>query len=174
MTLIRSRSSDNHTHKHAYRVFVCVCVWGVCVYVCCLHTKHAYLCVCVHRYIFVSFAFLNLPDSCLPNSVFLLDTGGFICPITSCRPCPPAFLPGFHRFSECVFLMSLCMCVCIHIFCLFAFLSIPDSCLPISLFLLDTGYFMRHTTSCRSCHPTFLPILHRLCEFECFSWVFTE
>jgi hypothetical protein len=38
----------------------------------------------------------------LPNSLFLLDTDSFIYPTTSCRPCHPAFLQGFHRFGECV------------------------------------------------------------------------
>jgi hypothetical protein len=58
--------------------------------------------------------------------------------------------------------------------CLFALLSLPDSCLPDSLFLLDTVIFDCTTTSCRPCQPTFLPGFHRLGEFECFSWVFTE
>jgi hypothetical protein len=43
-----------------------------------------------------------------------------------------------------------------------------------SLFLLDTGSFCFSTTSCRPCHPAFLPGFHRLCECVCFSWVFTE
>jgi hypothetical protein len=79
MTLSRSRSSDNHAYKHTiHTVCMCVCV-----------------CVCVFM------LFDCFPDSCLPNSLFLLDSGDFIWTTTSCRPCHPTFLPGFHRFSEC-------------------------------------------------------------------------
>ena len=46
-------------------------------------------------------AFLSIHDSWLPNSLFLLDTGSLFWTTTSCRPCQPAFLTGFHRFSEC-------------------------------------------------------------------------
>jgi hypothetical protein len=48
------------------------------------------------------FFFLSMPDCWSPDSLFLLDTGGLVWKGTSCRPCQPAFLPGFHRFSECV------------------------------------------------------------------------
>ncbi len=78
VTLIRCHSSDNHKYKHAY------------------------LCVCIYIYTYICLiAFLSIPDSCLPNSLFELDTGDFNCPTTSCRPCQPTFLPGFHRFGEC-------------------------------------------------------------------------
>jgi hypothetical protein len=43
-------------------------------------------------------------------------------------------------------------------------LSIPYSWLPTSLFLLDTGSFLWTTTSCRTCHRTFLPGFHGLGE----------
>ncbi len=59
-----------------------------------------FVCVCI--FLIFLFVFLSIPYSWLPNSLFLLDTGSFICPTTSCRPCHPAFLPGFHRFGECV------------------------------------------------------------------------
>ncbi len=79
LTLIRSRSSYNHTYQHAY------------------------LCVCVCTYLFLfSFVFLSMTCSWLPNSLLLLDTGSFIWTTTSCRACHPAFLPGFHRFGECL------------------------------------------------------------------------
>jgi hypothetical protein len=60
--------------------------------------------------------------------------------------------------------------------CLFVFLSIPDSWLPNSdsLSLLDTGRLICTTTSCRSCHWTFLPGFHRFSECACFSWLSTE
>ncbi len=45
-------------------------------------------------------------------SLFLLDTGVFRCPTTSCRPCHPTFLPGFHLFSECVCFLWLCTECC--------------------------------------------------------------
>ncbi len=46
-------------------------------------------------------AFLSIPCSWLPNSLFLLDTGSLICPTTSFRPCQRTFLPGFSGFREC-------------------------------------------------------------------------
>jgi hypothetical protein len=63
----------------------------------------------MYVYMFVTclLAFLSIPDSWWPNSLFVLDTGLFICPATSCRPCHPAFLPGFHCFSECACLSWL-------------------------------------------------------------------
>ena len=76
MTLIRSRSSYTYTYQRAY---LCVCV---CIYL---------------LFIFL----LSIPYSWWPNSLFLLDTGILFCPTTSCRPCHPAFLTGFHRCSEC-------------------------------------------------------------------------
>ncbi len=53
----------------------------------------------VYIYIYCLCVFLSIYESCLPKSLFLLDTGVFRCPTTSCRPCHPTFLPGFHRFS---------------------------------------------------------------------------
>jgi hypothetical protein len=91
LTLIRSRSSYNHTYKHAY----------LCVY------------VYIYMFFFVC-VFLIIPDSWLPNSLVLLDTGIFICPTISCRPCHPAFLPGFPRFGECVFLVAVDRVVCLR------------------------------------------------------------
>jgi hypothetical protein len=54
-------------------------------------------------YIFVLFCFVcvSIPCSWLSNSLFLLDSGFFICPTTSCWPCHRTSLPGLHRFSEC-------------------------------------------------------------------------
>ncbi len=71
---------------------------------------------------------------------------------------------------------TVCMSAYIYyyIYCLFAFLSIPDSCLGNSLFLLDTVMLIWPATCCRPCHPTFLPGVHRLSECACFSWLFTE
>ncbi len=89
VTLIRSRSSYKHTYKHAY----------LCVYV----YIYMFFCVCV---------FLIIPDSWLPNSLVLLDTGIFHCPTTSCRPCRQAFLPDFHRFGECVCFSWMCTECC--------------------------------------------------------------
>ena len=62
--------------------------------------------VCLCRHIFVIHFPLSIPDSWWPNSLFLLDTGILICPTTSCRPCHPAFLPGFHRLGVCVFVVA--------------------------------------------------------------------
>jgi hypothetical protein len=57
------------------------------------------LCGCID--ILGCLSWVNLTVS-LPNSLFLLHTGVLGCTTTSCRPCRPAFLPGFHRFGECV------------------------------------------------------------------------
>ena len=54
-TLIRSRSLYIHTCQHAY-----LCV-SVCIYL-----------------FFFLFVFLSIPNSWLPNSLFLLDTGALI------------------------------------------------------------------------------------------------
>ena len=64
-------------------------------------------CMYVYMFVICLFAFLSIPDSWWPNSLFVLDTGILICPATSCRPCNPAFLPGFHRFGECACLSWL-------------------------------------------------------------------
>ena len=71
----------------------------------------------------------------IPFSLFLLDTGCFICPTTSCRPCHPAFLPGFHRFSECAcfsWLSTEILCLSDSV----DFLSLLAMYLPVFLVLL--------------------------------------
>ena len=57
----------------------------------------------VYMFVICLFAFLSIPFSWLPNSLCHLHAGRFICPTTSFRPCHRTFLPGFHRFRECVF-----------------------------------------------------------------------
>jgi hypothetical protein len=67
------------------------------------------------------------PDSWVPNSLVLLDTGRLNCPTTSCRPCHRAFQLNFHRFGECVCfswllteccgwvkVLNVCDCVCTY------------------------------------------------------------
>ena len=81
------------------------------------------------------FVFLSIPYSWLPNSLFLLDTGRFIWTTTSCRPCHPAFLPGFHRFSECacfLWLSTAILCLSNSV----DFLSLLAMYLPVFLVLL--------------------------------------
>jgi hypothetical protein len=91
--------------------------------------------VCMYRFLFfLLFVFLRIPCSWLPNSLFLVDTGGLFCPTTSCRPCPQGFLPGFHRFRECVCFSLLST----EILCLSEsvdFLSFLDMYLPVFLVL---------------------------------------
>ncbi len=70
--------------------------------------------LCLYVFVLVWFVFLSIPCSWFPNSLFLLDTGCFICTTTSCRPCHQAFLPGFHRFSKC----ACCMWLSTEILCL--------------------------------------------------------
>jgi hypothetical protein len=96
-----------------------------------IHTR-ILVCLCVYIYIFVCFAFLSIPDSCLANSVFLLDTGDFGCTTTSCRPWQPTFLPGFHRFSECVCFgvyKVLCLSESVECVCMCVRMSVHDWCL---------------------------------------------
>ncbi len=88
-------------------------------------------------YIFVHFlfVFLSIPSSWLPNSLFLLDTGGFICPTTSCRSCQRTFLPGFHRLGECAcfsWLSTVILCLSESV----DFLSLLGMYLPVFLVLL--------------------------------------
>ncbi len=59
------------------------------------------VCVCMYIFVLFLFVFLSIPYSWWPNSLFRLLAERFIWWATSCRPCYPAFLPGFHRFSEC-------------------------------------------------------------------------
>jgi hypothetical protein len=97
------------------------------------------------------FVFLSIPDSLLPNS----DSLSLLI---------QSYMP------TCIL---VCVCMYIFVLFLFVFLSVPYSWLPDSLFLLDTGSFVWRTTSCRTCHRTFLPDFHRFSEFACFSWLST-
>ncbi len=64
--------------------------------------------VYVYTYLFcVCFLVWVYTTAVLPNTLFLLDAGNFIWTGTSCRSCHPTFLPGFHRSSECVFLVDV-------------------------------------------------------------------
>ncbi len=119
----RSRSSYTHTYTGTQVTSVRVCLFAFLSIpdswlpnshsLSLLIQSHIPTCipVCLCVYIFVLFLFVCFSESTLQldqllswlrNSLFLLDTGGFICPATSCRPCQRTFLPGFHRFSECV------------------------------------------------------------------------
>ncbi len=84
-----------------------------------------------------AFFFFRIPYSCLPNCLFLLDTGSLGCSTTSCRPCHQTFLPGFHRFSECVCFSWLCFVwLSTEILCLSEsvdFLSLLDMYFPVFL-----------------------------------------
>ncbi len=105
MTLIRSRSLYTHTYTDT-QVCMFVCLFAF------LSTPDSWLsylwfalalvCLCMNIFVLFLFSFLSAPYSWLPDSLLLLDTGSFICPTTSCRSWNPVFLPGFHRFSECV------------------------------------------------------------------------
>jgi hypothetical protein len=105
-----------HSQTHAFTdtrvcMFVCSLFWvyltaGWLILIRCRSSykhiyQHAYLCVCVWIYIFFCFVLLSVPYSWMSNSLFLLDTGNFGCPTTSCRPCHRTFLPGFHCLGEC-------------------------------------------------------------------------
>jgi hypothetical protein len=89
VTLIRSRSSDNHTYKQTY-----VCMF---VYISSFKFQPA-VGPATRRF---PQAFIDFVRQLSANSLLLLDTGGFSFPTTSCRPCHPTFLPGFHCFCEC-------------------------------------------------------------------------
>ena len=100
--------------------------------------------VCVYVLVLFWFVFLSIPYSWLPNSLFLLDTGCLTC-----------------------------VCVCIDLL-FFFFLSIPYIWLPNSLLQLETGILLCKTTSCRPCHPVFLPDFHHFSECAFWSWLSTE
>ena len=87
-------------------------------------------------YIFVFFWFvlLSISYSWLPDSLFLLGTGGFIWCTTSCRSCHRIFLPDFHRFSECVFLVAEYWDTVLEWQCWFSIML--DMYLPVFLVLL--------------------------------------
>jgi hypothetical protein len=93
--------------------------------------------VCMYIYVLFLFVFLSIPCSWWPNSLFLLDTGILLCPTTSCRPCQPKFLPGFHRLGQCVCFMWLGLGT--EILCSsesVGVLSLLDLYLPVCLVLL--------------------------------------
>ena len=123
-----------------------VCAYS---YICCLFLIQSYMptcilvCLCMHMFVLFLFVFLRIPYSWLPNSLFLLDTGRFICTTTSCRPCQPAFLPGFHRFGECVCFSWLST----EILCLSEsvdFLSFLDMYFPVFLAWLVCVFSLCH------------------------------
>ena len=92
------------------------------------------VCLCIYLFFFL-FVFLSISYSWLPNSLFLLDAGLFLCTTTRCQPCHPTFLPGFHRFSKCVCSSwpsteILCFSESVE------FLSLLDMSLPVFLVLL--------------------------------------
>jgi hypothetical protein len=92
-------------------------------------------CVCMYIHVLVLYVFPSIPYSWWSNSLFFLDLGRLICRKTSCRSFHPAFLPGFHRFSECVCFSWLST----EILCLSEsvdFLSLLDMFLPVFLVLL--------------------------------------
>jgi hypothetical protein len=68
------------------------------------------MCTFVSVYVcfFFPVCFSSITYRWLSKSLFLLDTGPFICPTTSCRSCHRTFLPGFHRSSECSCFSWLC------------------------------------------------------------------
>jgi hypothetical protein len=83
------------------------------------------------------------------------------------------YLPVFLVLFVCVRVFDnhtckhayFCVCVVyLFVFCLFDFLSVPDSWLPNYLLLLDTGVLICVSTSCRPSHRTFLPSFPRFSE----------
>ena len=101
------------------------------------------VCLCIYTFVLFLFVCLSIPYSWLPNSLFLLDTGCLTC-----------------------------VCVCIDLL-FFFFLSIPYIWLPNSLLQLETGILLCKTTSCRPCHPVFLPDFHHFSECAFWSWLST-
>ena len=118
-------------------------------------------CACIRAYLFPFLSVKRQADLCLTN-VYERLCFLFVHFYEHARQLLPHTI--IHTY----------ICVCIFICCLFAFLSIPDSCLPNSLFLLDTGILCCPTTSCRPSQPALLRGFHRLREFACFSWLFTQ
>ena len=103
----------------------------------------------IHRHTsmhFCLFAFLSIPDSWWPSS----DSLSFL--IQSYTP------------------TCILVCLCVYIG---SYICIPYSWLPNSLFLLDTGYFICPTTSCRPCHGTFSPGFQSFSEYAFLSWLIT-
>jgi hypothetical protein len=116
------------------------------------HTsEHVYVCADVSVYVYNFFSLWVLAYSSWPNSMFLLNTGPFICTATSCRTCHRVFLQAFHRLSECACFSwlsteILCLSECV---CMFFFVSHSpgDN---------QTHYRdSRKSTSTRSCAHTF-------------------
>ena len=68
-----------------------------------------------------------------------------------------------------------CVCVCVYIFfvCLLFWVYLTAVCLTLCFSSIQ-GLFICNSTSCRICHPTFLPGFHRFSECVCFSFLFTD
>ena len=129
-----------HTSAHAHTLEMrlsCGAV-GTCMHtcMCCVLMYHACTsacAACLSLSFFVQWKHHShsvYTQAVLPNSLFLLDTGVFNCPIISCRPCHPAFLPSFHHWRECdcyvtvpyaeyctgVKMLNVCECVVRRVF----------------------------------------------------------
>ena len=142
-----------HTQTHS-SMFVCLSFWVYLTAGCLtlIRYRSSYNCVTVYAYIcYFLFVFLSIPYRWLPDSLFLLATGGFIWCTTSCRSFRRIFLPDFHRFSECACFTWLST----EILCLSAsvdFLSLLDMYLRISEIVL--AHTRAHTHIQRSlAHP---------------------
>jgi hypothetical protein len=91
---------------------------------------------------------------------------------TSMHDCLFAFLSIPDRWWPHSDSLSLLIQSIFVLFC-FVLLSIPYSWLPNSLFLLDTGFLICPTTSCRPCHRTFFTGCTHFSECACFAWLST-
>ncbi len=63
---------------------------------------------------------------------------------------------------------------CVYVYHIFFLLIVHDSWLSNSLFLLGTGDLICTITSCRPCHPAFLPTFQILSECVSLSRLFPE
>ena len=105
------------------------------------------MCLCMYIFVLFCFVLLCIPCSWLTDSLFLLDTGRFICPTTSCRTRHRTFSPIFHRFSECAcFAWLRTEIVCLrhthtgsHVF--------MSVCLLFWVYLTDVGLTLIHSRS---------------------------
>jgi hypothetical protein len=86
---------------------------------------HVHVHACVHAYLFPTHARTQAKITRTP-----LSCGGHEC---------DAYSLSLLRQSHTNMYTCVCVCVDVFLFCFVSFLSTPDSCLPNSLFLLDTG-----------------------------------
>ncbi len=152
-----------HAHVHVHACLSLSFSFGENIVVFLFHS-------CVLTYLFFCLStFTSMHDTCQHTHTLShaevtrksLSCGGDECDADSLSLLTQSYT---KKIRTCVYVYHIILFVC--------FLGTHDNCYPDSLCLLDTGALNCPATSCRPCHPTFLPGLHHWSECACFTWLF--